>query len=506
VTRRLSIVLSCLFALVAHAQAPDARPFVITVVDDQTGRGVPLVELTTVNSVRFVTDSAGVVAFNEPGMLGQRVFFSVASHGYEFPKDGMGIRGVALQADPGKEATIKIKRLNLAERLYRVTGEGIYRDTILAGRKAPIEQPLLNAEVVGQDSVQRAFYKGKMHWFWGDTSRVAYPLGHFGMAGAVSDLPGQGGLDPSIGINLKYFVDAKGFSRPMVPGTNLRWIDGVMVVKDDQGRERLIAKCEVLKSLSQPLGRKLIVYDDAKDAFDDWVQLDRDERLCPAGHPLRHTTGGVEYVYFPTPYPLLRVPAQWDAIKTPAAYEGYTCLAPGTRYKKGEAKVERDADAKIVWAWKKNTPPITEGQQKELVAAGAIKPDEGWYRLKDVDTKDTVTLHAGGSVAWNDFRKKWVIIAVQQGGKSSFLGEVWYAESDALEGPWSWAKKVVTHDRYSLYNPVHHPFFDQHGGRVIYFEGTYSYTFSRQNDPTPRYDYNQVMYRLDLADPRLKLP
>src|SRR5207244_290500 len=25
-------------------------------------------------------------------------------------------------------------------------------------------------------------------------------------------------------------------------------------------------------------------------------------------------------------------------------------------------------------------------------------------------------------------------------------------------------------------------------------------------DPTPRYDYNQVMYQLDLADPRLALP
>jgi hypothetical protein len=40
---------------------------------------------------------------------------------------------------------------------------------------------------------------------------------------------------------------------------------------------------------------------------------------------------------------------------------------------------------------------------------------------------------------------------------------------------------------------------------VIYFEGTYASTFSRKEDPTPRYDYNQVMYRLDLSDPRLKL-
>jgi hypothetical protein len=50
---------------------------------------------------------------------------------------------------------------------------------------------------------------------------------------------------------------------------------------------------------------------------------------------------------------------------------------------------------------------------------------------------------------------------------------------------------------------VSHPFFDQEGGRIIYFEGTYASTFSGNTNPTPRYDYNQIMYRLDLADPRL---
>ena len=98
------------------------------------------------------------------------------------------------------------------------------------------------------------------------------------------------------------------------------------------------------------------------------------------------------------------------------------------------------------------------------------------------------------------------MIAVAAGRQASFLGEVWYTEADRPEGPWIWARKIVTHDRYRFYNPVQHPFFDQDGGRVIYFEGTYTYTFSGNDDPTPRYDYNQVMYRLDLGDPRLKLP
>jgi hypothetical protein len=41
---------------------------------------------------------------------------------------------------------------------------------------------------------------------------------------------------------------------------------------------------------------------------------------------------------------------------------------------------------------------------------------------------------------------------------------------------------------------------------VIFFEGTYTHTFAGNPDPTPRYDYNQVMYKLDLGDPRLVLP
>ena len=119
-------------------------------------------------------------------------------------------------------------------------------------------------------------------------------------------------------------------------------------------------------------------------------------------------------------------------------------------------------------------------------------------------TGKTVLAH-GGSVAWNEYRRRWIMIAVEMMG-SSFLGEVWYAEADTPLGPWVYARKIVTHDDYSFYNPKHHPMFDQEGGRVIYFEGTYTTTFSGNKDPTPRYDYNQVMYQLDLSDERLALP
>ena len=96
--------------------------------------------------------------------------------------------------------------------------------------------------------------------------------------------------------------------------------------------------------------------------------------------------------------------------------------------------------------------------------------------------------------------------STQVGGGPSNLGEVWFAEADTPAGPWVYARRIVTHDHYTFYNPTQHPFFDQDGGRLIYFEGTYTDAFSGNPQKTPRYNYNQVMYRLALDDPRLALP
>ena len=117
----------------AGAAPQTSRYFAIEVVDEQTGRGVPMVELQTTSGVRYYTDSNGLIAFEEPGLMNKEVWFGVASHGYEFPADGFGLRGATLATTPGGSATLKIKRLNIAERLYRITGQGIYRDTVLLG-------------------------------------------------------------------------------------------------------------------------------------------------------------------------------------------------------------------------------------------------------------------------------------------------------------------------------------------------------------------------------------
>lgn len=492
-----------LAASVAAGQSPD-QFFAIEVVDEATGRGVPLVELRTVNEIRYYTDSAGLVAFYEPGLMDREVFFHVTSHGYEYPKDGFGFRGVRLKTTPGTTARVTVKRKNIAERLYRITGQGIYRDSVLLGRRPPLREPVLNGRVLGQDSAFAVPYGGRIYWFWGDTARESYPLGHFAMAGATAELPGRG-LDPSVGIDLTYFVDKDGFSRPMapLPEHGMVWLDAFITPADESGRQRMVAHYGLMKSLTERLEHGLMVYDDQKQIFERVLRLKDDARLFPEGQATRVMVDGQPYWYFAQPYPFVRVKDDWKSIFDVTAYEAFTCLAPGSGYSKDSPAMQRGADGRLVWGWKRYTAPIDERRQQELLESGRIRPHEVWIDLRDADTGKPVQAHRG-SVRWNQYRQRYVFIFCQFMGTSA-LGEIWYAEADAPEGPWRKARKIVTHDDYSFYNPVHHAFLDQAGGRIIYFEGTYTREFSGTKIPTPRYDYNQIMYRLDLADPRLGL-
>ncbi len=492
-----------LLALVLAAAPTQSRYFTITVVDEQTGRGVPLVELRTVNGIRCITDSNGVIAFSEPGLMGQTVFFSVQSHGYEFSKDGFGYRGKALAVKEGGNARLTIHRRNIAERLYRVTGGGIYRDSVLVGRPVPIRQPVLNGQVLGSDSVVNALYRGKIYWFWGDTNRPAYPLGNFHVPGATSLLPADGGLDPEVGIDLHYWVDQSGFARPMaqMPGEGPTWISGLVALPDPVRGERLFAAYAKVRPPLTIYERGLVEFNDARQRFERVATFAADAPLYPKDHPFRHRVNGVDYIYFADPYPLVRVRADAEHLKRPEDYEAFTCLRVGSRLDK--IQLDRTAAGALRYGWKKNTPPVGPALQARLIREGRLKAEEVLLHLRDATTGKAVLAHRG-SVYWNRYRNRWVMIAVESGGTSP-LGEVWYAEADTPLGPWVYARKIVTHDRYSFYNPKQHPFFDKEGGRIIFFEGTYSQTFSGNPEATPRYDYNQLLYKLDLGDPRLVL-
>ncbi len=486
-----------------RSDTPSSEYFTIHVIDRQTGRGVPLVQLRTTNSLRLFTDSNGIVAFLEPGLMDREVFFFVESHGYQVPKDGFGYRGVRLRTTPGEEATVKIDRLNIAERLYRVTGQGIYRDSVLTGRPGPLQNPVLNGQVMGQDSVDNCIYRGRLFWLWGDTGRPSYPLGHFAMAGAVSDLPGRGGLDPAVGINLEYFVDKDGFSRPLsrLKEPGLVWLDGFLVVKDHEGRERMVAKFARLKDLGHVLERGIVAFNDATQSFEPLVRSDPNLLPYPDfGHAFPVTAEGRAYYYFALPFPLtvrMRVEAKWNDVIDPNRYEVLTAVP---------ADFVGRASPLATYRWVRFSTLVGKDTASKAKVIAALQREKKGTRFYDVESGKSITPH-GGSVYYNAYRRKWIAIFVQSGGTSSYLGEVWYAEADTPVGPWAYARKVATHNKYSFYNPKQHPYFDEDGGRTIYFEGTYSWTFSGSEErATPRYDYNQVMYRLNLDDPRLALP
>jgi hypothetical protein len=484
--------------------------FGIEVADQDTGRGVPMVELQTTSGIRLYTDSSGLAAFYEPGVMNQKVWFAVSAHGYEFAPDGFGLRGVTLMTKPGAIERLKIKRINIAERLYRITGEGIYRDTVLLGRKPPVAQPLLNAAITGQDGILTAFYGGKLYWLYGDTLRLSYGLGNFAMSGATTIAPEK--IDPAVGFDLNYFTNQDGFAKGMSPrpGEGVVWLSGLVVVPDPNGQERMLAWFQRRRGLGAVLENGFVAYNNRNDLFDKLNDEPIDPPLFPTGYPSRvKDENGPGFIYFTAPYPALRVTADYQSYLDLSKYEAYTCLKAGTRYTgKEQTQLDRDQDGKLVWGWKQGTPPLNPKEQDELVAAGKMKRAESPFRLEDADSGKPILL-SNCSCFWNQYRRRYIMIASEVLG-ATVLGEVWYSEADHPEGPWAAARKIITHankkdDTHDFYNPTQHPFFDREGGRVIFLEGSYVNTFSGNPHPTPYYEYNQIMYRLDLSDPRLRL-
>ena len=492
--------------LMVYAQEPGDY-FKIMVVDEETGRGVPMVELKSTNSVRYYTDNNGIIAYYEPGLMGRKVYFSITSPGYKYPDDFFHNPGKALKVTKGDSILIKIKRISVAERLYRFTGEGLYHHSLRVGHHVPVKQPVINAEVTGVDATMALPYNGKIYWTWGDTQKLSDALGHFAVSGATSEFPGKSGLDPDIGIDLTFFVDENGFSKEMcpVPGPGMVWNHWMGVLPDDTGNERLIMHYGRMKDLSVVYESGLAIFNDEKEIFEPFFQYDFVSPFWPKGHYMVANVNGENFHYFSfaTPY-LLRTRADLEHIKDINSYEAFTCLKEGTKYNRGLSEIDRNEKGEIIYSWKTRTDPVGYDRQKELIQNKLMKREEGWLQLHDIEDGTRIKSHAG-SIYWNEYRKKWVMI--MQGSKVVLSpGDIWYGESDTPVGPWIYLKKIATHNNYTLYNVTQHPFFNKENGRYIYFDGTYSISFTNTDYETPRYDYNQIMYRLDLNDPRLYLP
>ena len=473
----------------------------IRVIDADTERGVPLVQLTTVNHRSFITDSQGVIAFDEPGLMNRRVFFHVFSHGYEFPKDKFGYRGRAIQVSAGGTVTLELQRINIAERLYRVTGQGKYRGSRLLGLDLPVREDLPGG-VLGSDSVLTETIGDSLYWFWGDTNRAEYPLGNFHVPGARSKLPGKGGLDPHLGIDLDYFLNEKGFAKETckMPGNGPTWLDCLMKVEEEGKPDRLLGVYMKVEAPLHIYERGIVEFNLATLLWEHRMTFPDSQKVVPRGHPFKHREKDELFFYFAGGVPRTRVPATVKDILDPTRYEAYTCLTESSKSLPG---VRRDGNNELSFRWTTTGPILSVNLANKLLQAGRLSENE-IPGLIDIETGKHIIPHHG-SVYYNAYLGKYIMIISQSMGRS-MLGEVWFSESATPSGPWKYARRIVTHDNYSFYNPKQHPMLDRDNGRSIFFEGTYTTTFSGNTNPTPGYDYNQIMYKLDLADVRLNLP
>ena len=265
-------------------------------------------------------------------------------------------------------------------------------------------------------------------------------------------------FEPPLKLPLNYFRAPNKRPRPVaqLPGDGPTWLNGYLSLPDQNGATHLVATYSKIRNFLDVYQLGLCHWNEDTQNFDPFKVLwnhhpdSPKPPPAPEGHPVIHThPDGQKWAYFGDPFPTLRVPATFEAWQDPAQWE----------HLKPQPQV-----------------PTINGQE--------IKPHRG-------------------SITWNSFRKKWVTIFTQLNGKPSPLGELWYAEAQNPTGPWGPAIKILSHATYTFYNPRIHPDLSPKGSPILIFEGTYTTFFSKSPTKTPRYDYNQILYHLDLKDPAL---
>jgi hypothetical protein len=472
-----------------------AQCHAIRVLDSATGRGVPLAFVTTPDET-YVTDSQGIVAYCNPDHIGSTVSFGIASSGYQ-----ASVSSEPIALVPGANSDIELVRVNIAERLYRTTGQGIYRDSILLGLTTPSPNPVLDGQVTQQDSAAAVLYQGQLFWVWGDTDRPSYPLGNLDGAGGTSKLPDAGGLDPRLGIALQYVTDSTGFARAitasLAPASQPTWISSPVAVQDATGTDRLFVSYVKPNTDLSTADEGLLRYDDQQQLFVSiGVHYPTQGFAVPTGQPVTVAQDEGTYVYYGSP---VRVPATAEALVDTTNYETWSALGAN-----GSTTLQRTVDGGASYAWRTNALVTTAGDIANA-GLGADQALDG--HLTDVATGASISMYTTGGAAWSDRRKRFLRIFPQLHGSASDKGEVWLAEGDTPMGPWVYATKVLTHDGDTFLSPWVHPYFSQDDGRFVFFEGAYTAALATGNvSPTPYYDRNQILYRLDLADPRLALP
>ena len=385
-------------------------------------------------------------------------WFDVIGHGYNVPRDGFGFEGVKLTPRAGETLVIKVNRKLPAKRLGRLTGGGLFAES----QKLGLETDWTESGILGCDSVQNAVHDGKMFWSWGDTTLPGYPLGLYQMLGTTTEVQPIDRFEPPVRLRFNYFTDAKNKPRNIaqIPGDGPTWLSGFASLPDATGKKHLVATYSKIKPPLETYELGLCVWNERTRVFEPhrvvWRKTDETQPVaCPLGHAVEwKDDAGRSWLLFGDPFPSLKIAATYESWSSPES-------------------------------WQELTPQVTVPIKVDSSLGSQIEEQVKPHR---------------GAIAWNAFRKKWITVFTQFGGRSSEFGELWYAEAEQPTGPWANAIHIVTHSKYTFYNPQLHPEFTQPNSPIVLFEATYTKEFSGNERATPRYDYNQVLYRLDLDE------
>jgi hypothetical protein len=226
----------------------------------------------------------------------------------------------------------------------------------------------------------------------------------------------------------------------------------------------------------------IAIWNDEKEVFEKKATFDiANNWQHPRGQAVHIKQPEGDFIYFVESFANTRVAANLDAILDPTQYQSFAWNSESKTYH-----------------WQSTLPPTTQQDEQTKLLANEMRASDARYDLQS--NEKSISMHRS-SIQWNNFRKRWVLIGNEINPKSdpSHLGEVWFAESDSIDGPWTNATKIATHPKQTFYNPRQHPVYSSKDDRIIYFEGTYTQSFSGNPIATPRYEYNQLMYRLDLS-------
>ena len=511
----------------------DTIPFYIQVVDEDTGRGVPLVQISTQDWCVWWTDSNGIAAITDPDLQSDpatQIWVYTGTWGYTDPANNLEDPGRLFTVMPGTFARVEIRRNIRAERLYRFTGMGVFKDSLLAGLATPLSDPTdptQAANVAGQDSTQVALYKGRAMYFFGDTLVRQQAFGVMQSTGASTALD----ADVSSFLELEYFSADNGTSpAPMVPVDEaFTWVQAFATVNPGTESEALLGFYAIHDGDSMnTTGYGSMRWDDSAGHFQLLVNFTATGQtqycttpscfyvLWEGAHSLVATAAGEPceagdkgaYVYLACPTPLVRFPATPEAFESFDLWESYTPLKEGDTLAQPDPQLERDPETgALVYGWKLGTGALGPDDEQEFINRGVMSLEESmfWGTTVDAETGDALTL-SGGDIQWNEHRQRWVYISQRD---DDIEGQVWYSESAELIGPYDTAVKIISHEddddiehnlgSYTFYNVVQLAFAAE--GANIYIAGTLDAATDMDNSAranVPRYDYNNMVYRLDL--------